>query len=123
MAEVELGKLLQKAMSDDVANYWPAGRRDVLRLRAVRFRLRFRDGTLAPFSLASFKPMAIACLRLVTLRPEPLFSVPRLRRRIADFTVFDAPLPYFAMDTSSTPRANLQVPCSDRHNRLVGGGR
>jgi len=123
MAEVELGKLLQKAMSDDVANYWPAGRRDVLRLRAVRFRLRFRDGTLAPFSLASFKPMAIACLRLVTLRPEPLFSVPRLRRRIADFTVFDAPLPYFAMDTSSTPSADLQVPCSDRHNRLVGGGR
>ena len=118
MAEVELGKLLQKAMSDDVANYWPAGRRDVLRLRAVRFRLRFRDGTLAPFSLASFKPMAIACLRLVTLRPEPLFSVPRLRRRIADFTVFDAPLPYFAMDTSSH-RAGLQVPCSDRHNALV----
>ena len=104
MAEVDLGKLaLQKATSDDVASYWPAGRRDALRLRAVRFRLRFRDGTLAPFSLASFKPMAIACLRLVTLRPEPLFSVPRLRRRIADFTVFDAPLPYFAMDTSSTP--------------------
>jgi hypothetical protein len=45
--------------------------------------------------------MAIACLRLVTLRPDPLFSVPRLRRRIADFTVFDAPLPYFAMDTST----------------------
>jgi hypothetical protein len=83
-------------------------------------RLRFRDGTLAPFSLASFKPMAIACLRLVTLRPEPLFSVPRLRRRIADFTVFDALLPYFAMDTS-TFRAGLQVPCSDRHNRLVVG--
>jgi hypothetical protein len=48
--------------------------------------------------------MAIACLRLVTLRPDPLFSVPRLRRRIADFTVFDAPLPYFAIDTSSMPR-------------------
>jgi len=59
---------------------------------------------LAPFSLASFKPMAIACLRLVTLRPEPLFSVPRLRRRIADFAVFDAPLPYFAMDTSTPAR-------------------
>ena len=85
------------------ANYRPL-LLDELRLRAVRFRLRLRDGTLAPFSLASFKPMAIACLRLVTLRPEPLFSVPRLRRRIADFTVFDAPLPYFAMDTSSSPR-------------------
>jgi hypothetical protein len=56
---------------------------------------------LAPFFLASFNPMAIACLRLVTLRPDPLFSEPRLRRRIADFTVFEAPLPYFAMDVSS----------------------
>jgi hypothetical protein len=63
-------------------------------------RLRPRDGTLAPFSLASFRPIAIACFRLVTRRPEPLFNVPRLRRRIADFTVFDAPLPYFAIDTS-----------------------
>jgi hypothetical protein len=57
---------------------------------------------LAPFSLASLKPMAIACLRLLTVRPEPLLSVPRLRRRIADFTRFDAPLPYFAIDTSET---------------------
>jgi hypothetical protein len=55
------------------------------------------DGTLPPFSRASLRPMAIACLRLVTLRPDPLFSVPRLRRRIADFTVFEAPLPYFAI--------------------------
>ena len=37
--------------------------------------------------------MAIACFRLLTLRPEPLFNVPFLRRRIADSTFFDAALP------------------------------
>jgi hypothetical protein len=41
--------------------------------------------------------MAIACLRLLTLRPEPLLSVPFFRRRIADSTRFDADFPYFAM--------------------------
>jgi hypothetical protein len=35
-----------------------------------------RRGTLPPFSLASLKPIAIACLRLVTRRPELLLSVP-----------------------------------------------
>ena len=40
--------------------------------------------------------MAIACLRLVTLRPDPLFSVPFFRRRIVDATVRDADFPYFA---------------------------
>lgn len=43
--------------------------------------------------------MAIACLRLVTLRPDPLLSVPRFRRRIADATFFDAALLYFAMSS------------------------
>ena len=38
----------------------------------------------------------MACLRLFTFRPEPLFSVPAFRRRIVDFTFFDADLPYFA---------------------------
>jgi len=89
-----------------------------VRLRDVRFRLRPRDGTLAPFSLASFRPIAIACLRLLTRRPDPLFNEPRLRRCIADFTDFDAPLPYFAMDTSR--RGGLQVTCSDRDNLVRG---
>jgi len=40
--------------------------------------------------------MAIACLRLFTVAPEPLFSVPRFRRRMADSTVFEAFFPYFA---------------------------
>ena len=58
-------------------------------------------GTFAPFLRASFKPIAIACFRLRTLRPEPLLSVPRLRRRIVDSTFFDADLPYLAISPSS----------------------
>jgi hypothetical protein len=68
--------------------------RDVLR---DDLRDDLRDGTLAPFSRASLRPMAIACFRLVTRRPEPLLSVPRFLRRIVDSTFFDADLPYFAM--------------------------
>jgi hypothetical protein len=56
-----------------------------------------RRGTFAPFFLASFRAMAIACFRLFTLRPEPLFSVPFFLRRIVDSTFFEADLPYFAM--------------------------
>jgi len=48
-------------------------------------RERLRDGTFWPFSRASLSPIAMACLRLFTVRPErPLLSVPLLRRRIAD---------------------------------------
>jgi hypothetical protein len=70
-------------------------------VRRVFFADRFRfaprrAGTLAPFSRASLNPIAIACLRLRTLRPDPLFNEPRLRRRIADSTFFEADLPYFA---------------------------
>ncbi len=63
----------------------------------VPFRDVFRRGTFPPFSRASLRPIAIACLRLVTVRPEPLFSVPFFFRRIADATLFDAALPYFAI--------------------------
>jgi hypothetical protein len=59
--------------------------------------VRFRGGTFAPFSRASLRPMAIACLRLFTLRPEPDLSVPFLRRRIALATVFDVVDFLFAM--------------------------
>ena len=61
-------------------------------------RERFRDGTLAPFSRASLNPIAIACLRLFTVLPDPLLSVPRFRRRMADSTFFDADRPYFAIE-------------------------
>jgi hypothetical protein len=76
-----------------------------LRDRDDVFRERLREGTFAPFSRASDKPIAIACLRLFTVRPElPLLRVPRFRRRIADSTVFEAFLPYFAMTSVSSQR-------------------
>ena len=60
-------------------------------------------GTFAPFWRASDRPMAIACLRLVTFLPlRPLRSVPLLRRRIADSTVLLLRLPYRAI--ARTPR-------------------
>lgn len=55
-------------------------------------------GTLAPFFRASERPMAMACLRLVTLPPLPPFperSLPRFSRRMALATLFPAALPYF----------------------------
>jgi hypothetical protein len=77
-------------------------RADLMFFRAdvLSFRVDLRLGTFAPLLRASFSPIAIACLRLFTERPEPLFSVPLFRRRIADFTVFDAALPYFAISAS-----------------------
>jgi hypothetical protein len=63
-------------------------------------RLPFGGGTLPPASRASDRPIAIACLRLVTLRPEPLFSVPRFLSRIARSTFSLAFFPYLAISTS-----------------------
>ena len=71
-----------------------------------------RFGTLAPFSRASLNPIAIACLRLFTLRPDPLFNVPRFRRRIADATRFFAERPYFAMSHLSV-RCARSVPVNE----------
>jgi hypothetical protein len=86
-------------------------RADVLRDDDLRLRDPddLRDGTFAPLLRASFRPMAIACLRLFTLRPELLFSVPRLRRRIVDSTFFEADLPYFAMRNLLTSGLRMQV--------------
>jgi hypothetical protein len=53
----------------------------------------FRFGTFLPFLRASDKPMAMACFRLLTLPPRPplpRLRVPRLRRRMALPTSFDA---------------------------------
>jgi hypothetical protein len=48
-------------------------------------------GTFLPAALASERPIAIACLRLFTFRPErPLFSVPALRFFIARSTLAEA---------------------------------
>jgi hypothetical protein len=53
-------------------------------------------GTFLPSALASDSPIAMACLRLVTLRPErPLFKVPALRFFITRSTSADAFLEYF----------------------------
>ena len=53
-------------------------------------------GTFLPARRASDNPIAIACLRLLTLRPErPLFKVPAFFFFIARPTFADAPLEYF----------------------------
>jgi hypothetical protein len=53
-------------------------------------------GTLAPSRLAWDRPMAMACLSLVTFLPErPECSVPRFISRIARSTSFEAFGPYF----------------------------
>ena len=75
----------------------PPAYRPVLRLAflAVRLRAVF-FGTFAPAARASESPIAIACLRLLTVRPErPLFKVPALRFFIARSTVLDAFFEYF----------------------------
>jgi hypothetical protein len=57
---------------------------------ALRFFEAF-FGTFLPFALASDRPIAIACLRLLTFLPErPLFNVPALRFFIARPTSLDA---------------------------------
>src|SRR4051794_1857925 len=63
-------------------------------------------GTLAPARRASLSPIAIACLRLLTSRPEPPdLSVPRLRSCIARFTLLCAFRPYLAIETLREERA------------------
>ena len=80
---------------DELVERRPAVERPRLFLLAERFGLA---GTLAPLRRASERPIAIACLRLVTFLPlRPLVSVPRLRLRIADETVCFALLQYLAI--------------------------
>src|SRR5262249_50408156 len=67
----------------------------------VAFYAAFFFGTLAPFSLASESPIAIACFRLVTLPPFPPLpdrSVPFFLRRIVLATVLPTVLPYLRLD-------------------------
>src|SRR5262245_32619807 len=80
------------------------------------FRDDWRRGTFAPFSRASLRPIAIACLRLFTLRPEPLFRVPFFLRCIADLTRLLAALPYLAMHATDA-KAVLRSPPV----RAIGG--
>ncbi len=76
----------------------PVGGRQRADLRAGQLSVRDSydlRGTFAPDRRACDRPIAIACLRLVTLRLDrPERSVPRLRSRIADLTFVDAAFPY-----------------------------
>ena len=87
------GRVVRRRMGERGYLFFAARVRDV-------FRDDFRDGTFAPFLRASLSPMAIACLRLVTFRPDPLFSVPFFLRRMVDLTFFAADCPYLATITS-----------------------
>ena len=73
--------------------------RDALeRDRLLLLPLLFPDGTFPPARRASDKPIAMACLRLVTFFPErPERNVPRFRSRIAFSTFSLAFLPYLAI--------------------------
>jgi hypothetical protein len=66
----------------------PSGRSTLRYFFRPRERLVFGfRGTFPPARRASLKPIAIACLRLVTFLPDrPERSVPRLRSRIARST-------------------------------------
>jgi hypothetical protein len=83
-------------------------------------------GTFAPFFRASDKPIAIACSRLFTLPPRPpfpLLSVPRLRRRMALFTLLAAPLLYFRPLDFRDERFLVAIETSERRMmRAIGCG-
>src|SRR5579871_4569331 len=81
---------------------WEAERCYALAMRLPRFAflaVRRREvffGTFWPAARASERPIVIAWLRLLTLRPErPLRNVPALRFFIVRSTVLDAFLEYF----------------------------
>jgi hypothetical protein len=62
-----------------------------------------RRGTLPPACRASDKPMAIACLRLLTFRPErPLRSLPRFISCIARRTFLPLARPYLRLAMTSS---------------------
>jgi hypothetical protein len=84
-----------------------------------RLREPLRGGTFAPFSLASFNPIAMACLRLLTRRPEPLFNVPFFLRCIADFTLRDAADLRFAIQAPPMRLlCSLQLSIGTRHSAI-----
>src|SRR6188474_3875700 len=67
-----------------------------LRPAVLRLRPPLLRGTFPPARRASLRPIAIACLRLVTFLPDPPERrVPRLRSCIARSTFSDAFFPYF----------------------------
>src|SRR5262249_20813356 len=99
-----------------------------MRTRRHQRELRF-FGTFLPFLRASDRPMAIACLRLFTLPPWPdlpRLSVPRLRRRMALFTSFDAEREYLRAMMSLQADCTRAFARCDNHRdmrRFRGAGR
>ena len=84
--------------------------------------VRRRRGTFAPERLASDNPIAIACLRLFTLRPErPLRSVPRLRSCMARFTFCEAFLLYLGMVSPSVDEKSTTKGIDSSHSHLGCG--
>jgi len=88
-----------------------------------------RAGTLPPARRASDRPIAMACLRLLTFWPEPLFSVPRLRSRIAratfclDFAPYRVAMRlYLARNVMRNVRMR-RVPALSAEARLATGTR
>ena len=78
-----------------MTNYFFAFRFFVVFLFFDAFFFEAFFGTFLPSALASERPIAIACLRLFTFRPErPLFNVPALRFFIARSTSAEAFLEY-----------------------------
>jgi hypothetical protein len=62
---------------------------------ARRAEVFFGGGTLPPAARASDSPIAIACLRLVTVLPDfPLFNLPAFISFMTFSTFSDAFLPY-----------------------------
>jgi hypothetical protein len=71
----------------------------------------FAGGTFPPSRLASESPMAMACLRLVTFFPEPLFSFPRLNSCISVSTLSCAFFPYLVAMKTSYAHGGVQLLC------------
>jgi hypothetical protein len=77
-------------------------------------------GTFEPARRASDRPIAIACLRLRTFRPErPLLSLPRFISCIARFTFLLLALPY--LRAIAIPF--LQIPCEPQYRHDDYGDR
>src|SRR6516164_8943517 len=71
----------------------------------------FLRGTFAPARRACDKPIAIACLRLLTVLPErPLFSLPRFISCIARWTFLPLARPYLRAMIVSPRFSDVPVP-------------
>jgi len=94
--------MLQQSSPTRHRRYWSPNRMP----RATLFYEAFLAGTFAPFLRASERPIAIACLRLLTAPPFPPLperSVPFFSRRTALSTDLPAALPYLELPDLREP--------------------